>query len=532
MVDFINRYKREDGKTSLEAALAAGPRRFRPILLTSITTFVGLFPLLIEKSVQAQFLIPMAISLAYGVLFATLHIAPIIRDYPAVNYSFEGEQREQRDTLSSLFKNFALALFIVYVLLAVPFKSYLQPLIIMSAIPFGFTGAVIGHIIMGMNLAILSIIGIVALSGVVVNDSLVMVDFINRYKREDGKTSLEAALAAGPRRFRPILLTSITTFVGLFPLLIEKSVQAQFLIPMAISLAYGVLFATLHIAPIIRDYPAVNYSFEGEQREQRDTLSSLFKNFALALFIVYVLLAVPFKSYLQPLIIMSAIPFGFTGAVIGHIIMGMNLAILSIIGIVALSGVVVNDSLVMVDFINRYKREDGKTSLEAALAAGPRRFRPILLTSITTFVGLFPLLIEKSVQAQFLIPMAISLAYGVLFATLHIAPIIRDYPAVNYSFEGEQREQRDTLSSLFKNFALALFIVYVLLAVPFKSYLQPLIIMSAIPFGFTGQCNYTYNRKNSQVHTHNNVTYYCTGKTKRYCRHYNKRLQVRFEWYS
>ena len=177
--------------------------------------------------------------------FESEHIVPILFDYPSVNYSFEGEQREQRDTLSSLFKNFALALFVVYVLLAVPFKSYLQPLIIMSAIPFGFTGAVIGHIIMGMNLAVLSIIGIVALSGVVVNDSLVMVDFINRYKRDDGKTSLEAALAAGPRRFRPILLTSITTFVGLFPLLIEKSVQAQFLIPMAISLAYGVLFATL-----------------------------------------------------------------------------------------------------------------------------------------------------------------------------------------------------------------------------------------------------------------------------------------------
>jgi len=177
--------------------------------------------------------------------FEKEHIIPILLDFPSVDYSFEGEQREQRDTLSSLFKNFALALFVVYVLLAVPFKSYLQPLIIMSAIPFGFTGAVIGHIIMGMNLAVLSIIGIVALSGVVVNDSLVMVDFINRYKRDDGKTSLEAALAAGPRRFRPILLTSITTFVGLFPLLIEKSVQAQFLIPMAISLAYGVLFATL-----------------------------------------------------------------------------------------------------------------------------------------------------------------------------------------------------------------------------------------------------------------------------------------------
>ena len=176
--------------------------------------------------------------------FEKEHILPILESYPNVIYSFEGEQREQRDTLGSLFKNFALALFIVYVLLAIPFKSYSQPLIIMSAIPFGFTGAVIGHVIMGMNLAVLSIIGIVALSGVVVNDSLVMVDFINRYRQEDGKSCLEAALAAGPRRFRPILLTSVTTFVGLFPLLIEKSVQAQFLVPMAVSLAFGVLFAT------------------------------------------------------------------------------------------------------------------------------------------------------------------------------------------------------------------------------------------------------------------------------------------------
>ena len=177
--------------------------------------------------------------------FEKEHIKALLDDYPSVSYSFEGEQREQRDTLGSLFKNFALALFVVYILLAVPFKSYLQPLIIMSAIPFGFTGAVIGHLIMGMNLAVLSIIGIVALSGVVVNDSLVMVDFINRYRREEGKTVMAAALTAGPRRFRPILLTSITTFVGLFPLLIEKSVQAKFLVPMAISLAFGVLFATL-----------------------------------------------------------------------------------------------------------------------------------------------------------------------------------------------------------------------------------------------------------------------------------------------
>ena len=177
--------------------------------------------------------------------FEKEYIQPLLKDYPNVSYSFEGEQREQRDTLGSIGKNFVLALFVVYILLAVPFKSYMQPLIIMSAIPFGFTGAVIGHLIMGMNLAVLSIIGIVALSGVVVNDSLVMVDFINRYRRDDGKSIMDSALAAGPRRFRPILLTSITTFVGLFPLLIEKSVQAKFLVPMAISLAFGVLFATL-----------------------------------------------------------------------------------------------------------------------------------------------------------------------------------------------------------------------------------------------------------------------------------------------
>ena len=133
---------------------------------------------------------------------------------------------------------------VVYTLLAIPFRSYLQPFVIMSAIPFGLTGAVIGHIIMGLNLTVLSLIGIVALAGVVVNDSLVLVDFINRY-RDEGHSTLEAVMEAGPRRFRPILLTSLTTFFGLFPLLLEKSFQAQWLIPMATSLAFGVLFATV-----------------------------------------------------------------------------------------------------------------------------------------------------------------------------------------------------------------------------------------------------------------------------------------------
>ena len=167
----------------------------------------------------------------------------LLKNYPYVNYSLEGEQRQQNENLESLANNYLLALILVYILLAIPFKSYIQPLVVMSAIPFGIIGAVIGHLLLGMNFSILSMIGIVALSGVVVNDSLVLVDFINRYHKQ-GYTIQEAAIESGQARFRPILLTSITTFVGLVPLLLEKSLQAQFLIPMGISLGFGVLFST------------------------------------------------------------------------------------------------------------------------------------------------------------------------------------------------------------------------------------------------------------------------------------------------
>ena len=167
----------------------------------------------------------------------------ILKKYNSISFSFEGEQQEQGDNLKSLGKNFILAMIVVYMLLAIPFKSYFQPIVVMSSIPFGLTGAVIGHIIMGMNLSVLSMMGIVALTGVVVNDSLVMVDFINRY-RSEGNSIKEAVLEAGPRRFRPIFLTSLTTFVGLVPLILEQSTQAKFMIPMAVSLSFGVLFAT------------------------------------------------------------------------------------------------------------------------------------------------------------------------------------------------------------------------------------------------------------------------------------------------
>lgn len=173
----------------------------------------------------------------------TFTLPQILADHPNVRYTFEGEQREQRETLDGLQRSFAIALLVIYFLLAIPFKSYLQPLIVMAAIPFGAIGATWGHLIMGINLTILSLFGVVALTGVVVNDSLVMVNFINR-SRSSGQILTKAIREAGVARFRPILLTSLTTFLGLSPLLLEKSLQAQFLIPMAVSLGFGIIFAT------------------------------------------------------------------------------------------------------------------------------------------------------------------------------------------------------------------------------------------------------------------------------------------------
>jgi multidrug efflux pump subunit AcrB len=134
-------------------------------------------------------------------------------------------------------------MFAIYALLAIPFRSYLQPIPVMLVIPFSIGGAIVGHMIMGFNLSFMSLLGILALCGVVVNNSLVLVDFINRRRRE-GMPMLEAVMLSGVNRFRPILLTSLTTFLGLTPLLFDTSTQAQFLIPMAVSLGFGILFST------------------------------------------------------------------------------------------------------------------------------------------------------------------------------------------------------------------------------------------------------------------------------------------------
>lgn len=186
----------------------------------------------------------------------SLHLPEILREHPGVSYSLEGRAQQTRDNNREFYAGCIFVLIALYVLLAIPFKSYTQPFIVMAAIPFGVVGAVLGHRVMdgiyqligaannpATTVTMLSLLGILALSGVVVNDSLVMVDYINRRMRE-GMPLGEAVRLAGVKRFRPILLTSLTTFAGLLPLMFETSVQAMFLIPMAISLGWGIIFGT------------------------------------------------------------------------------------------------------------------------------------------------------------------------------------------------------------------------------------------------------------------------------------------------
>jgi multidrug efflux pump subunit AcrB len=163
--------------------------------------------------------------------------------YPGLRYTIEGEGKEQKESMADVVRGFVIALFAIYALLAIPFRSFTQPFVVMSAIPFGLVGAVAGHLIMGHNLSLLSMFGIVGLAGVVVNDSLVLIDATNRFRNE-GLSAHDAITRAGGLRFRAIILTSLTTFAGLTPMLLERSLQAQFLIPMAISLGFGVLFGT------------------------------------------------------------------------------------------------------------------------------------------------------------------------------------------------------------------------------------------------------------------------------------------------
>ena len=175
--------------------------------------------------------------------FTKEHLKLLGSKFNGISWDYQGEQKDQNDSLVEMTGKFVFALLLIYILMAIPLKSYVQPFIVMSVIPFGMVGAVLGHMITGLDLSIMSMCGLVALAGVVVNDSLVLVDYVNR-QRAKGLSVIEAAKSAGTRRFRPIILTSLTTFAGLMPMLWETDMQARFLIPMAVSLGYGILFAT------------------------------------------------------------------------------------------------------------------------------------------------------------------------------------------------------------------------------------------------------------------------------------------------
>ncbi|MGL4475737.1 MAG: efflux RND transporter permease subunit, partial [Shewanella sp.] len=181
------------------------------------------------------------------------YLPELQQQFPAITTSLDGESLEEQNSMLSLMQGFFFALFTIYALMAVPLKSYSQPLIIMSVIPFGIIGALFGHFILGLSMSVLSLCGIIALSGVVVNDSLILVDFVNRARLE-GQSLKDSAVNAGCYRFRAIILTSLTTFVGLVPIILEKSLQAQIVIPMATSLAFGILFSTfvtLILVPVL-----------------------------------------------------------------------------------------------------------------------------------------------------------------------------------------------------------------------------------------------------------------------------------------
>ncbi len=212
IVDGVNRIRRENAKRTVNVWAAVNTDQAEPFA--------------IAKEIRDEYL------------------PSLLKSYPGVESNVAGRIQEEMDSVAEQVRDFALSMMIIFALLAIPLRSYSQPFIIMSVIPFGVIGAMFGHMILGMTMSSLSVFGIIAVAGVVVNDSLVMVDFVNK-ARAEGVATKEAVMQAGARRFRAILLTSITTFIGVLPIIMETSLQAKIVIPMAVSLAFGVLFATV-----------------------------------------------------------------------------------------------------------------------------------------------------------------------------------------------------------------------------------------------------------------------------------------------
>lgn len=177
----------------------------------------------------------------------------MIERYPGIRVRWEGQEEERRESMQSLVAGLGVALVGMYILLVLQFRSYLQPFLIMMIIPFGCIGAILGHFFLGLPVTMFSMFGLVALTGVVVNDSIVLIDFINQ-RMEAGLDLHDAVISAGRRRFRPVLLTSVTTVAGLTPILLERSLQAQYLIPMATSLSFGIMMSTVLVLVLVPSF--------------------------------------------------------------------------------------------------------------------------------------------------------------------------------------------------------------------------------------------------------------------------------------
>ncbi|WP_288364403.1 efflux RND transporter permease subunit, partial [uncultured Spongiibacter sp.] len=221
IVDGVNRIRRENAKRTVNVWAAVNTDQAEPFA--------------IAKEIRDEYL------------------PSLLKSYPGVESNVAGRIQEEMDSVAEQVRDFALSMMIIFALLAIPLRSYSQPFIIMSVIPFGVIGAMFGHMILGMTMSSLSVFGIIAVAGVVVNDSLVLVDFINQ-KVSEGEEKLKAVVEAGQMRFRAVILTSLTTFLGLLPIQLETSIQAQFIKPMATSVGFGILFATavtLFLVPIL-----------------------------------------------------------------------------------------------------------------------------------------------------------------------------------------------------------------------------------------------------------------------------------------
>ena len=202
---------------------------------------------------------------ANGILEDTI-LAELVGSDPELTYSFGGEQQQQLESVDSLYRGFAIALLLIFALLAIPLRSYTKPFIIMAVIPFGFIGVILGHLILGIEMSAVSFMGIFGLSGVVVNDSLVMIDFIDQKLRE-GAPARTAIIEGAKGRFRPIMLTSVTTFLGFTPLILEPAIQAQFLVPFAASLGCGIVITTAILMFVVPALSALHLHVTGAHRD-------------------------------------------------------------------------------------------------------------------------------------------------------------------------------------------------------------------------------------------------------------------------